>query len=86
MNEDEIAAEISQARFQKTTQALDLASRILANNAPKNINQITVINIDNGIETLRSSIDKDTLVRAVKAGSLPEELLVITMKNHHSSN
>ena len=75
-NDNEIAAEISQSRFQKTIQALDLASRILANNAPKNINQITVINIDNGIETLRSSIDKDTLVRAVKAGSLPEELLV----------
>ena len=75
-NDNEIAAEISQARFQKTTQALDLASRILANNAPKNINQITVINIDNGIETLRSSIDKDTLVRAVKVGALPEELIV----------
>jgi len=75
-NNNEIAAEISQARFQKTTQALDLASRILANNAPKNINQITVINIDNGLETLRSSIDKDSLVKAVKAGALPEELLV----------
>ena len=75
-NDNEIAAEISQARFQKTIQALDLASRILANNAPKNINQITVINIDNGIETLRSSIDKDSLVRAVKVGSLPEELIV----------
>jgi len=75
-NDNEIAVEISQSRFQKTTQALDLASRVLANNAPKNINQITVINIDNGIETLRSSIDKDTLVRAVKAGALPEELLV----------
>ncbi|SVD90644.1 uncharacterized protein METZ01_LOCUS443498, partial [marine metagenome] len=75
-NDNEIAAEISQARFQKTTQALDLASRILANNAPKNINQITVINIDNGLETLRSSIDKDSLVKAVRAGALPEELLV----------
>jgi len=75
-NDNEIAAEISQARFQKTTQALDLASRILANNAPKNINQITVINIDNGIETIRSSIDKDSLVRAVKVGALSEESLV----------
>jgi len=75
-NDTEIVAEISQARFQKTIQALDLASRILANNAPKNINQITVINIDNGLETLRSSIDKDSLVKAVKAGALAEELLV----------
>jgi len=75
-NGNEIAAEISQSRFQKTTQALDLASRILANNAPKNIQLITVINLDNGIETLRSSVAKDSLVRAVKVGALPEELLV----------
>ena len=75
-NNNEIIAEVSQSRFQKTTQFLDLASRILANNAPKDINQITVINIDNGIETLRSSINKDSLVRAVKVGALQEELLV----------
>ena len=45
-SEDEIAAEVSQDIFKKTTQAFDLASRILANNAPRNIKKVTVINID----------------------------------------
>jgi len=75
-NDNEIAAEISQARFQKTSQAFDLASRILANNAPENIDLITIINIDQGIETIRSTIDKDSLVKAVNNGALSEELLV----------
>ena len=79
-NDNEIAAEISQARFQKTTQALDLA------NAPKNINQITIINIDQGIETIRSSINKDTLVQAVNNGALSEELLVFNDISTLNSN
>ena len=87
-NHNEIAAEISQSRFQKTTQAIDLASRILANNAPMNINKITIINIDNGIETLRSTIDKDMLVRVVKEGELTEETIIfnnIHPLNHNAS-
>ena len=74
-NDNEIAAEISQSRFQQTKQALDLASRVLANNAPKNINKITIINIDQGIETLRSSVDRNKLRSAALKGPLPEELL-----------
>ena len=34
--------------FKKPIQAIDLASRILANNTPTNIDKITVINIDQG--------------------------------------
>jgi len=85
-NDNEIIAEISQSRFQKTIQALDLASRILANNAPKNIDQITIINIDQGIETLRSSINKDVLAKAVNNGALPEELLVFNNTSLLNSN
>ena len=74
-NKNELAAEISQSRFLQTSQAFDLASRILANNAPKNIETITIINIDQGLETIRSSISKKVLVEAVKKGALPEEFL-----------
>ncbi len=74
-NNDELIAEISQGRFQKTIQALDLASRILANNSPRNIKTITVVNIDQGIETFRSSIPREKLVEAVSLGPLEEELL-----------
>ena len=43
-NDDEMIVEISQGRFLNTEYAIDLASRILANNSPKNINKYTVIN------------------------------------------
>ena len=74
-NGDELQAEISQGRFQKTIQAIDLASRILANNSPTNIEKITIINIDQGVETLRTTIPRHKLVDSVVNGPLNEELL-----------
>ena len=79
--EDEIKAEISQSRFQKPIYAIDLASRILANNSPKNIKKITVINLDMGVETLRATVSRDKLVKAVSKGGLPEDYLAF---NKHS--
>ena len=72
-NGDELQVEISQGRFQKPIQAIDLASRILANNSPTNIEKITVINIDQGVETLRASIPRETLVELVANGPLEEK-------------
>ena len=71
----ELAAEVSQARFLETSKFLDLASRILANNSLPNIETVTVINIEQGIETLRSSVRRKELVSAVAVGPLPEELI-----------
>ena len=73
-NEDEMIAEISQGRFRKTVQALDLAGRILANNSPKNIEKITIVNLDQGTETLRASINRSELVNSVLKGPVDEEL------------
>ncbi len=73
--DNELIAEISQSRFLETTFALDLASRILAKNAPKETRILTVVNIDKGIETLRSSVDKDTVISSVRNGALPENTL-----------
>jgi len=75
-NGDEMQVEISQGRFQKPIQAIDLASRILVNNSPTNIETITVINMDMGVETLRASIPLDTLVEVVANGPLTEEYVV----------
>ena len=75
-NDDELAAEISQGRFLRTLDYLDLASRVLANNAPKNIKTITVINIDQGIETMRSSIKRDELRKTLRKGPLTEEMFL----------
>ena len=72
-NGNELQAEISQGRFQKTIHAIDLAARFLANNSPNNIETITVINIDQGVETLRASIPRQILVELVANGPLEEE-------------
>ena len=74
-NGDELQVEISQSRFKKTIRAIDLAGRILVNNSPTNIDKITVINTDMGIETLRATIPRETLVDAVRNGALDEELV-----------
>ena len=72
--DNELAAEISQSRFLETTKYLDLASKILANNALQNIDTLTVINIDQGIETMRSSVKREQLKSAALKGPLPEEI------------
>ena len=82
---NELAAEISQSAFLKTSQAFDLASRVLANNAPKNIETITVINIDQGIETIRSSVDINALRDFVSRGAFPEELMEFDSINSFES-
>ena len=74
-NGDELRAEVSNARFLDTKLGLDIASRVLGNNSPKNIKTITVINIEQGLETLRSTISRDDLVRSVANGPLDGSLL-----------
>jgi hypothetical protein len=74
-NGNELLAEISQNRFRKTIRAIDLAGRILANNSPTNIEKITIVNVDMGIETLRATIPREILVNSVMSGALDEELL-----------
>jgi hypothetical protein len=72
-NGDEIQAVVRQGRFRKPINSIDLASRVLANNSPRNIKKISVINIDDGIQTYKSTINRDDLVAAVLDGPLTEE-------------
>ena len=83
---DEVQVEISQGRFKEPVLAIDLASRILGNNSPKNINNITVINFDSGIETVRASISRSDLVSSVANGPLDESLLVFNKYKPLSDN
>ena len=85
-NGNDLQAEISQGRFQNSIQAIDLASRILANNSPINIDQITVINLDHGIETLRATIPRKDLVASVANGPLDETLVVFNPPESKSNN
>jgi len=85
-NGDELQVEISQGRFQKPIQAIDLASRILGNNSPTNIETITVINIDQGVETLRASIPRQILVELVANGPLEEEYVEFNLAETVNDN
>ena len=85
-NNDELQVEISQGRFQKPIQAIDLASRILANNSPTNIETITVINIDQGVETLRASIPRQALVELVANGPLEEQYVEFNLAETVNDN
>ena len=62
--------------IKETTKFLDLASKILSNNALQNIEKVTVINIDHGIETMRSSAIREEVRTAALNGPLPEDLFV----------
>ena len=84
-NGNELQVEMSQSRFKKTIRAIDLAGRILANNSPTNIDKITIINIDMGVETLRATIPREALVDSVANGALSEELVVFTTDNSPGS-
>ena len=72
---NELKAEISQSRFQDPTYAIELGARILGNNSPTNIDKITIVHIDQGIETVRASIPRSDLVNSVKEGPLDVGLL-----------
>ena len=71
-NGNELQAEISQGRFSKPILAIDLASRVISNNAPTDIDKITIINLDAGIETLRATVSRPALINAALKGGLDE--------------
>jgi hypothetical protein len=88
-NNDEIIVELSQSRFQKTITFLDLASRIIANNAPQNIKYITIKNIDLGVETFSSTVERSILDSAVLKSKLSEDQIDLNVKREiydHSSS
>tara|TARA_B100001750_G_scaffold157443_1_gene126675 strand:- start:185 stop:2449 length:2265 start_codon:yes stop_codon:yes gene_type:complete len=71
-NGNELQAEISQGRFRRPILAIDLASRVISNNAPTDIEKITIINVDAGIETLRATVSRPALFSAALRGGLDE--------------
>ena len=73
----EMIAEISQSRFKDTVAAINLAGIVLANNAPRDIETITVINNDHGMQTISASISYDALAEVVAKGADIEQYLTL---------
>jgi len=72
-NDEEVIVEISQARFRRPIQAVDIINRILASNVPKQIKQLTVMNVDVGLQTLSATIDKEKFIEIVSKRELMDE-------------
>lgn len=81
-----LAAELSQSRFLNPDKFVDLASRVLANNSPKNIEKIRIINIDNGIETFETTVNRRDLIRSVRIGPLDSNLIEYSQSEKFSNN
>ena len=76
-DDTEAIVEISQSRFLDTMKAVNLASVILANNVPKDIETITVVNNDHGMQTLSASISYEDLVEVVAKGADIEQYVYL---------
>jgi hypothetical protein len=76
-DDTEAIVEISQSRFFDTMEAINLASAILANNVPKDIETITVVNNDFGMQTLSASISYEDLYGIVGKGEKIEQYIYL---------
>ncbi len=70
--DDEAIVEISQSRFRRPIQAVDVANRILAPNVPSDISKLTIVNVDVGMQTLSATIEKDKFIDIVSERELVE--------------
>ncbi|MDG2229736.1 MAG: YjbH domain-containing protein [Gammaproteobacteria bacterium] len=71
-DQEELIVQMSQAAYPNPINAMDLASRIVANNSPKNIELITIVNFDSGIESLRTTIPIRDIQKTVPIRPLNE--------------
>ena len=85
-NENELVVEISQDAYPDPISAMDLASRIIANNSPKNIELITIVNFDSGIESLRTTIPIKMIQETVPLRPLNEDDFAFNSFNDLSDN
>lgn len=64
---------VEQPKYRKTAQAIGRAARIVAAIAPAEIEEITVVHMNEGLETSRTTIPRIDLERAVSLRGSPEE-------------
>ncbi len=73
LSEKSATAYLSQRKYRELPRAVGRASRIIANNVPSEVEEITVVNMEGGLETGRTSIIRRDLENAVSyTGSLEE--------------
>ena len=74
----EVIVEASQNRYRNSARAIGRAARIMANQSPPEVEELTYVNLENGLETERVSLMRKDLEKAVRYEGSPEEIAVNT--------
>jgi hypothetical protein len=67
-------AKISQNKFRNQAKAIGRAARIMANEAPPEVEVLTLVSVEQGLETQRVSLLRKDLQKAVQYEGSPEEI------------
>ncbi|MFZ4534795.1 MAG: YjbH domain-containing protein [Propionivibrio sp.] len=70
----EAIVEASQSTYRNSARAIGRAARIMANNVPPQVDELTYVNLENGLETQRVSLMRKDLEKAVNYEGSPEEI------------
>ncbi len=74
LNGKEMIATLGQPTFRNRAQAVGRAARAMANAAPPEVEKLTVVDLQGGIETQRISLMRHDLEKAVRYEGSPEEM------------
>jgi len=74
LNGKEMIAALGQPTFRNRAQAVGRAARAMANAAPPEVEKLTVVDLQGGIETQRISLMRHDLEKAVRYEGSPEEM------------
>lgn len=69
-------ATVSQRVFRNKAKAIGRAARIMANELPPEVEELTYVNVERGIETQRVSLMRKDLEKAVNFQGSPEEMAI----------
>ncbi len=76
INGHHATATVSQRTFRNKAKALGRAARIMANELPPEVEELTYVNVERGIETQRVSLMRKDLEKAVNLVGSPEEMAI----------
>lgn len=69
-------ATVSQRTFRNKAQAIGRAARVMANELPGEVEELTYVNVERGLETQRITLMRKDLENAVRYEGSPEEMAV----------
>lgn len=74
ISEKRVTVEASQETFRNNARAVGRAARIMANNVPASVEELTYVTRESGVETARTTLLRQDLEKAARYEGSPEEI------------